>query len=102
MVGFVVVVLCVKEEIVAYKIVEEGNEEKTKLNSYCPSKKSTVFEVVLDYDVGDGIEDKSNIIGICSTGKMSINFFCIFAFVQIFKFHLDMSSCFFVRIRACK
>jgi len=28
LVGFVVVVLCVKEEIVAYKIVEEGNEEK--------------------------------------------------------------------------
>ena len=101
MVGFVVVVLCVKEEIVAYKIVEEGNEEKTKLN-FSSSKKSTVFEVVLDNDVGDGIEDKSNIIGICSTGKMSINFFCIFAFVQIFKFHLDMSSCFFVRIRACK
>ena len=75
---------------------------KKKILNFSSSKKSTVFEVVLDYDVGDGIEDKSNIIGICSTGKMSIYFFCIFAFVQIFKFHLDMSSCFFVRIRACK
>jgi len=34
----VLLLLCVKEEIVAYKIVEEGNEEKTKLNFFLLQK----------------------------------------------------------------
>ena len=55
-------------------------------------EKSTVFEVVFDDDVSDGIKYKSNVVGISGTCAMSINFFCIFAFVQVFEFHLNVSS----------
>ena len=44
-------------------------------------KQSTVFQVVFDNDIRDGIKDEGNVIGIGSTCEMGINFFCIFALV---------------------
>ena len=63
------------------------------------SKESTVFEVVLDDDIRDGIKDKCYVIGVSGTCEMSIDLFGVFALVQILKFHLDVSCGIVERIR---
>lgn len=44
-------------------------------------KETTVFQVVFNNDVSDGIKNKLDIIGVCCTGKMCVDLFCVFSFV---------------------
>lgn len=58
-------------------------------------EEATVFQVVLDDDVCDGIKHKLNVIGVCGAREVSVDFLKALFLVQILKFHLDVSSCFF-------
>ena len=59
-------------------------------------EEATVFEVVLDDDVSDGIKHKLDVVGICGTSEMCVDLLLILAFVQVLKLHLDVGSCFLV------
>ena len=44
-------------------------------------EKSTVFEVVFDNDVRDGVENEGNIICVSGTCEVSVDFLCVLALV---------------------
>ena len=59
-------------------------------------KEAAVFEVVLDDDVRDGVEDEDDVVGVGGAGEMRVNFFLIFPLVQVLKLQLDVSGAIFV------
>ena len=61
-------------------------------------KKTTIFEIVFDDDISDGIENKLNIISIGGTREVSVYLFGIFPFVKILELHLYISGRLFVRV----
>lgn len=44
-------------------------------------KESTVFEVVLDDDVRDGVKDEGDVVRVCCACKVCVDFFRVFALV---------------------
>jgi hypothetical protein len=44
-------------------------------------KEATVFEVVFDDDIRDGVKDKPDVVGVCGAGKMRVDFFSLFPLV---------------------
>lgn len=66
------------------------------------SEKTTVFQVVLDDDVGDGVKDKLHILGVCGAGEVGVNLLGVLPLVQVLKLTLNVGSCFLVRIRSWK
>lgn len=64
------------------------------------SEKTTVFQVVLNDDVGDGVKDELHILGVCGAGEVGVNLLGVLPLVQVLKLTLDVGSCFLVRIRA--
>jgi len=51
---------------------------------------TTVLEVVLDDDVGDGVKDELNVVGVCCTREVRVNLFRLSALVEVFKLFLDV------------
>lgn len=81
------------EDVVQIAIHKNRRFTKTpKMNL----EEATVFEVVLDDDVSDGIKHKLDVVGICGTSEMCVDLLLILAFVQVLKLHLDVGSCFLV------
>ena len=54
------------------------------------SEKSTVFEVVLNDDVGDGVEDELDVVGVRGAREVRVDLLGVFALVEIFELHLDV------------
>lgn len=50
-------------------------------------KKPTISEIVLNDNIGDGIEYKAHIVCVRCTCEMRINFFLVFSFVETFEFY---------------
>jgi hypothetical protein len=61
-------------------------------------KQSTIFEIVLDDDVRDSVEDELNVVCVGGAGEVRVDFLLVFSFVQIFEFHANVTRSFFVRV----
>ena len=61
-------------------------------------EEAAVFQVLLDDDVGDGIEHKLDVLCVCCTGHVRVDFFDIFTQVEIQKLHFDVETGVFVRV----
>ena len=48
-----------------------------------------LFEVVLDDDVGDGVKDELDVVGVRGARKMRVNLFRLAAFVQVLELFHD-------------
>ena len=46
-------------------------------------EESTIFEIVFNYDICDGIKYKLDIVGVSGTGEVCVDFFCIFTFIKV-------------------
>lgn len=75
-------------------------EKRLTSSSSSSSKETTVFQVVLDNDVGDGVEDKLHILGIRGAGEVGVNLLGVLPLVQVLELTLDVGSCFLVRVGA--
>ena len=84
-------------------IKEKGTNsihKRQKFNKPC-LEKTTVFQIILDNDISDGIKHKLNIIRVCCTCEVGVNFLRIFLFVQILKLQLYICSCLFIIVFTC-
>ena len=73
---------------------------KRKRLSSPSSEETTVFQVVLDDDVGDGVKDKLHILGVRGAGEVGVNLLGVLPLVQVLKLTLNVGSCFLVRVGA--
>lgn len=62
------------------------------------SEEATVFKVIFNNDISYSIKNKLHIFRICGTCEVSVDFFCVFSLVKIFKLTLNVSSCFFISV----
>ena len=53
-------------------------------------EETAVLEVVLDDDIGDGVKDESDVVGVGGARKMGVHLLEVFALVQVFELHLDV------------
>lgn len=58
-------------------------------------------QVVLDDDVGDGVENKLHILGVCGTGELGVDLLDALAFIQVLKLTVDVLSRLLVRLPTC-
>lgn len=66
--------------------------------SRLPSEKAAVLQVILDDDVGDGIEHKLHVLGVGGTGEVGVDLLCVLPLVQVLKLALDVSRCLLVGV----
>ena len=62
-------------------------------------EKAAIFEIVLDDDVRDGVEDELDVGRVRSAGEVRVDLLLVAAFVQALELHLDVSCAFLVRVR---
>ena len=63
------------------------------------SEKADQPQVFLDDDVGDGVEDKANVVGVRGTGEMRVDLLLtIFPLVQRLELELDVGGRFLVGV----
>lgn len=65
------------------------------------SEEATVLQVVLDNDVGDGVEHELHVLGVGCAGEVGIDFLVVLLLVEILEFGLDVSLSLLVLVRAC-
>jgi len=70
--------------------------------SLSDSEKSTVLEIVLDDDVGDGVEDKLDVVGVGGAREVRVDLLGVFALVQILELLLDVRRRLLVRVATCR
>lgn len=59
-------------------------------------------KVLLDDDVGDGVEYEANVVGIGRASEVGVNLLLpVLTLVQILKLHLDIRRRLLIRVRAC-
>jgi len=64
-------------------------------------EETAVFQVVFDDDVGNGVEHKLDVVGICGTGEVRVDLLRLLALVEVFKLHLDVGSGLLIGVLAC-
>lgn len=64
------------------------------------SEKTAVFQVVLDDDIGDGVEDELHVLGVCGAGEVGVNLLGVLPLVQVLELTLDVGGRFLVRVGA--
>lgn len=62
----------------------------------CSLEQSTVFKIVLDDDIRDGIEHKLYIVGVCGTCEVGVYLLCVLSLVKVLKLKLDVGSSFLI------
>lgn len=65
------------------------------------SEEATVLQVVLDDDVGDGVEHELHVLGVGCAGEVGVDFLGVLLLVEILEFGLDVSLSLLVLVRAC-
>ena len=63
-------------------------------------EEAAVFEVVLDDDVRDGVEDESDVVGVRGAGEVGVDLLLVLALVEVLELHLDVGRRVLVRVRA--
>ena len=63
-------------------------------------EEATVLQVVLDDDVGDGVEHELHILGVCGAGEVGVDLLGVLPLVQVLELTLDVGSCLLVRVGA--
>lgn len=63
-------------------------------------KETTIFQVFFDDDVGYGIEHKLDVLCVCGTGHVGVDFFDVSAHVQVQELHFNVVSSILVSVGA--
>lgn len=80
----------------------EDREERTAASSEDPtSEEAAVFEILLDDDVGNSIEDKFDVLCISGARHMGIDLLYVSSHVELQELHLDVVAGILVRVRPC-
>lgn len=64
-------------------------------------EETAVFQVVFDNDVGNGVEYKLDVVGICGASKMRVDLLRLLALVEIFELHLYVRRGLLIGVLAC-
>lgn len=64
-------------------------------------EETAIFEVFLDNDIRDCVKHKFDVLRVCGTGHMAVDFFHISPHVQIKKLNLDVISCIIICVGTC-
>lgn len=75
-------------------------EKETVVFIVFASEKTAVFQVVLDDDISDGVEDKLHILGVCGAGEVSVNLLGVLPLVQVLELTLNVGGGLLVRVGA--
>lgn len=67
-----------------------------------PLVETTILQIVLDNDISDGFKHELNIIRVRGTGKVGVNFFLIFQFVQALKLMFDICGSILECVGSCE
>lgn len=59
-----------------------------------PLEKTTVFQVILNNNISDSIEDKLNVLGVSGTSEMGVDLLGVLFLVQVLKLGLDVTGSF--------
>ena len=62
-------------------------------------EEAAVFEVVLDDDVRDGVEDEADVVGVGGAREVGVHLLLILALVEVLELHLDVGRRVLVRVR---
>lgn len=65
------------------------------------SEEAAVLQVVLDDDVGDGVEDKLHILGVGGAGEVGVDLLGVLPLVQVLELTLDVGGRLLVGVGAC-
>lgn len=68
---------------------------------FCRLEEPTVLQVVLDDDIGDGVENKLHVLGVGGTGEVRINLLGFLLLVQILKLGADVLGGLVVVVGTC-
>lgn len=89
-----------KESDTAYKLVQKRlwNTFTIQCKRTSPSlcfsawllEETTIFQVFFDDDVGHGVKHKLDVLCVCGTGHVRVDFFYVFPQVQVQKLHFDV------------
>lgn len=62
------------------------------------SVEPTLLEVVFDDDVGDGVEDELDVLGVGGAGEVGVDLLGVLPLVQVLKLALDVASCLIILV----
>lgn len=65
-------------------------------------EETTIFQVFFDDDVGYGIEHKLDVLCVCGTGHVRVDFFDVSTQVQVQKLHFNVVSCILIGVGSLK
>ena len=61
-------------------------------------EQSTVFEVVFDDDISDGVKDKLDVLGVGGAGEVCVDLLGVLLLVQVLKLGLDVAGRFVILV----
>lgn len=61
-------------------------------SSFIPLEKTTVFQVVLNNDVSDGVKDKLHVLGVRGTGEVGVDLLGVLFLVQVLEPGLNVTG----------
>ena len=64
----------------------------------CPSEEAAVLQVVLDDDVGDGVEHELHVLGVGGAREVRVDLLGVLALVQVLELALDVAGCLVVLV----
>ena len=83
------------------KSIHSASQQSVPSCAHTDSKQATIFEVVLDDDVSDGVEDELNVVGVGGAREVCVHFLRILLLVQLFKLVSNKRGRVFVSLWPC-
>ena len=68
------------------------------IHVYIDLEQSTVFEVVFDDDISDGVKDKLDVLGVGGAGEVCVDLLGVLLLVQVLKLGLDVAGRFVILV----
>lgn len=69
--------------------------------AHCPSEEAAVLQVILDDDIGDGVEHELHVLGVGGAREVRVDLLGVLALVQVLKLRLDVAGCLLVLVGPC-
>lgn len=66
------------------------------------SEESTILEVIFDDNVCYCIKHKLDVVSVCGTSEVGVDFFLVLAFIEILKLHLYVCGSLFICVGTCR